>query len=378
MLDHINHIPWSTLKHAYGSASDIPDYMQGLLSLDPDEREWAQEHLIWGPFHQGSLFSSTPFVIKVLLQMVHDPATYEKPWILQYVSQVLVSAISFTSLPEATRADREYAEQILSEIHLQLPALLDFLENPDVFIRLSILRLLVLLRADLPHLDRVLAEKFKIEPEQSVRSTLAFCLSLIVNYDELPSILALLYDGVESPLVRIAVGFGGIVTLREDMPDSALTAFCASLEHNYAELATFEEMYAEYLSPLGAPSGQDRLLDCLSDTLSIRQKEQIIEALLEIYTKLPMHTTLRGRIGSGYYFEALVRLAFPEGKLPAEATVRDLSDSQWRILAAFQQLDLPTFQWNVSHSADYRAVLGLDFRSEVDFLDFMEGRRSAR
>jgi len=73
-----------------------------------------------------------------------------------------------------------------------------------------------------------------------------------------------------------------------------------------------------------------------------------------------------------------VRLAFSEGGLSPETTIRDLNDTQRRILEAFQQYDMPSIKWNVYGPFDYRTTLGFDFRSESDYLDFMSGERSAR
>jgi hypothetical protein len=106
------------------------------------------------------------------------------------------------------------------------------------------------------------------------------------------------------------------------------------------------------------------------------QKDQIMQALLSIYAQLPVRSGIR--IGCAYFLAEMVHLAFSEGKLPPETTIRDLNDTQRRVLEAFQQYDMPSFQWNVYGHYDYRTVLGFNFRGETDFLDFMLGKRSAR
>jgi len=58
MLDDLDRIPWSTLEHAYGAAGDVPDILRAMVSSDPDKREWAEDMLDMGPFHQGSLYFS--------------------------------------------------------------------------------------------------------------------------------------------------------------------------------------------------------------------------------------------------------------------------------------------------------------------------------
>lgn len=380
MLDHLDQIPWSTLEHAYGDAGDIPNIIRALVSGDSDQREWAQEMLDMGPFHQGSLYSSTPFVVRVLLELVREKDVADPSWILQYVSRVLAAAISFPPVPEpyTSVSEQAHVAQVLVEIRAQLPLLVGMLEHPDGHVRLVLLRLLMLLRTDLSHVESVLAEKFTVEADESLRAALVFCLGLVSSDSSLPSLQGILEETIESPLVRIAAGFGLIAAVKEHIADKALTAFCGVIANHYVALDRFEDMYAEYLTPLGAPLGKERLLECLSHGWSAQQRSQIVRALLSIYAQLPMAQPVGTRVGFAYYLETLVRLAFPEGRLSPETTIRDLNDIQRRILEAFQRYDLPAIRWNVHSPSDYRTLLGFDFRSEADYLDFMFGKRSAQ
>lgn len=93
MLEGLDDIPWSTLEHAYGDAADIPNIIRVLVSSDPGQREWAQDMLDMGPFHQGSLYSCTPFVVRVLLQIAPVQDTVNLAWVLEYVARVLAVAM---------------------------------------------------------------------------------------------------------------------------------------------------------------------------------------------------------------------------------------------------------------------------------------------
>jgi hypothetical protein len=381
MLDNLDDIPWSELEHAYGSAGDIPNVLRAVVSSDPAQRSWAQDMLDMGPFHQGSIYSCTPFVVHVLLQIVQEEGTADLPWILEYVSQVLAAALFVLSTSEPPSQDPEqaFAAQILVEIRAQWPLLFSMLEHVDPHVRLALLRLLVLLKADLPHLETVMAEMLTVETDESIRPALVFCSSLVAGSAPLPLVQRMLETTAESPLVRIASGFGLIAAEKERIADEALAAFCEAIVDHFAALDRFEDIYAEYLTPLGAPLGKERLLDCLQQRWSLNQRSQIILALLSIYAQLPVARSGGIRIGSGYYLEAMVRLAYPDGKLTPETTIRDLSDIQRRVLEAFQQYDMPSTKWNhyTLHS-DYRLLLGFDFQSETDYLEFMSGERSAQ
>jgi hypothetical protein len=275
--------------------------------------------------------------------------------------------------------EQAYATQILVEIRAKLPLLLGIYAHPDVHARLALLRLLMLLKADLPHLGSSLAEKVSAETDESIRVALVFCLGLVADDAPLTLVQNTIERSTESPLMRIAAGFGLIAAVKDRIADKALTAFCDVMAHDFMALDRFEDMYAEYLTPLGAPLGKDRLFDCLQRGWSARQRDQIVQALLSIYAQLPMAHSSDIRVGSAYYLATMVRLAFPEGKLPSEATIRDLNAIQRRILEAFQQYDMPAIKWNVYHlDSDYRTLLGFDFRSEADFLALYLLRRVLR
>lgn len=392
ILASLDQIPWSTLEHAYGNAGDIPDILRTLVSGDPDQREWAQDMLDMGPFHQGSLYSCTPYVVRVLLQIAEDGDAADLPWILQYVSAVLAAAnagppeLGFLARdPETARElvleqarEQEFATQIQVEVRSQGHVLTSKLDHPDAAVRIALLRLLVLLKADFPQLEAALAEKLSIEIDESVRAAEVFCLSLEAGGASHITIQAILEKTAESPLVRLAAGFGLIAAMREHIGDQVVTTFCDLIANNFDALDNFEELYADYLTPLGAPPGNDRLLDCLQQRWPAHQLDQIIHTLLHIYAQLPTAKSYGVRIGSAYYLETMVRLAFPDGKLAPATTIRDLNDTQRCILEAFQCYDMPSVEWNVYGPFDYRWELGFDFRSETDFLDFMSGERPAR
>jgi hypothetical protein len=168
MLDDLDRIPWSTLEHAYGDAGDVPNLLRAMVSSDPNTRAWAEDVLDMGPFHQGSLYSCTPFVVRVLLQLVQEEKTPEIAWILEYVSQIADAALSYFPVAEPVPADPEqaYAAQILAEVRAHWPLVLSLLNHPDGQIRLALLRLLVLLRSDVPQLEDILAEQLTNEAKE--------------------------------------------------------------------------------------------------------------------------------------------------------------------------------------------------------------------
>jgi hypothetical protein len=58
------------LRHAYGSAEDVPGLLRGLASADPVERETALDGMYGAVHHQGEVYDSTLACVPFLLALV--------------------------------------------------------------------------------------------------------------------------------------------------------------------------------------------------------------------------------------------------------------------------------------------------------------------
>lgn len=77
-LEGLNTIDWSSLAHAHGPATDVPELLRSLLSDDADVRLQACAELHETIWHQGTVFSASAAAIPFLLELlahpdVHDP-----------------------------------------------------------------------------------------------------------------------------------------------------------------------------------------------------------------------------------------------------------------------------------------------------------------
>ncbi|WP_328505036.1 HEAT repeat domain-containing protein [Streptomyces sp. NBC_00457] len=59
MFTGIDEVDWAALRHAYGSAEDVPGMLRGLASADPAEREIALDGMYGAVHHQGDVYDST-------------------------------------------------------------------------------------------------------------------------------------------------------------------------------------------------------------------------------------------------------------------------------------------------------------------------------
>ncbi|MFG2004391.1 HEAT repeat domain-containing protein [Spirillospora sp. NPDC048911] len=76
-LAGLDDIDWARLRHAYGSAADVPGQLRGLRG-SPAERERALGDLYGNIFHQGSRYEATAPAVPFLLALLADPATPDR------------------------------------------------------------------------------------------------------------------------------------------------------------------------------------------------------------------------------------------------------------------------------------------------------------
>jgi hypothetical protein len=78
MLEQLESLPWSTLTHAYGSASNVPQQIRALATGDRDTRERALWELYGNIFHQGTRYQATPYAIPFFYELLGTPNTPDK------------------------------------------------------------------------------------------------------------------------------------------------------------------------------------------------------------------------------------------------------------------------------------------------------------
>jgi len=68
---YFNQFPWNELEDAYGKAIDAPIYLFDLIGNDEEAREEAvNDYLFAKPWHQYSVYSSTPYAVKCVLHII--------------------------------------------------------------------------------------------------------------------------------------------------------------------------------------------------------------------------------------------------------------------------------------------------------------------
>ncbi|MFE2420650.1 HEAT repeat domain-containing protein [Streptomyces hokutonensis] len=78
MFTGIDEVDWASLRHAYGSAEDVPGLLRGLASTDPVERAGALDGMYGAVHHQGMVYDSTLACVPFLLALAVEEAVAER------------------------------------------------------------------------------------------------------------------------------------------------------------------------------------------------------------------------------------------------------------------------------------------------------------
>jgi len=158
-LDGLDRIDWGAMKHAYGSAADIPALFRALLSGDPVHRDLALEGLVQTIRHEGNIFPATLHVIPILYNLLEADGPHDKAKVACLLAMIADGEPSFTfcegdpAAADEWRAilknvgrslDIEVAEgrSLMTEIRELLSACLDllcpYLRDPEPAVRQSV------------------------------------------------------------------------------------------------------------------------------------------------------------------------------------------------------------------------------------------------
>jgi hypothetical protein len=383
MLDALDQIPWSTLEHAYGSAEDMPSHIRALLSDEEDTRKRAWNALQSGPFHQGSIYTCTPYVARFLIEIAQHNTVPRKALIFLYLAQLdqaarwrlewpetlpnddVVDEWSGMTNAEWRHSEREIAQQIRDELQPYNRVFLQALNDSVPEVRRSAIPYLLVLSREVPDILPQLQTPFADDDDDNVRACLALALGPMLAPNNEPFLRTILNNESESMLVRLAVGFGWLAQQKDKTPDHILSRLATLITDHAAAMSQLDGLHQTMLLP-------GRLLEGLLD-LSSQQRHLFVRPLINVALHLPLKQGVR--LGGAHYRDILVQLAFPNRVLPAEAMIHDLTDVQRAVLETIQAHHVRIRQESLWYFQD---VFGLELASVADFQAFIGGHRSAR
>ncbi|MER7187962.1 HEAT repeat domain-containing protein, partial [Streptomyces hyaluromycini] len=102
MFTGIDEVDWASLRHAYGSAKDVPGLLRGLASADAAEREVALDGMYGSVHHQGNVYDSTLACVPFLFALASRTEVQDRGAIVE----LLVSIGAESAGPRARAAVR--------------------------------------------------------------------------------------------------------------------------------------------------------------------------------------------------------------------------------------------------------------------------------
>ncbi|MCL7426599.1 HEAT repeat domain-containing protein [Streptomyces sp. YS415] len=131
MFTGIDEVDWASMRHAYGSAEDVPALLRGLASADPAERETALDGLYGAVHHQGDVYDSTLACVPFLFALAECPDLPDRGAVVE----LLVSIGGEGQGPSAVRDGAEVFARLAGDPdpgvrRTALGALVRFLDRP--------------------------------------------------------------------------------------------------------------------------------------------------------------------------------------------------------------------------------------------------------
>ncbi|MFD1325768.1 HEAT repeat domain-containing protein, partial [Micromonospora sonneratiae] len=123
----LDKIRWSRLRHAYGSAAEVPDLLRGLVDPDPAVREVALDGMYGAVHHQGDVYPCTIAAIPFLLRIAQHPGSPGRAAVVQ-----LLASIGSAEDPTELTGHHRRANQAVAEAY---PLWVTLLEDPDPEVR---------------------------------------------------------------------------------------------------------------------------------------------------------------------------------------------------------------------------------------------------
>lgn len=115
MLEGLDRIDWTKLKHAYGEASDVPGLIRDLLSRQNKVRSNAMSELFGNIWHQGTVYEASSYAVPFLQELLRSPETPDKIMIADLLAELAAGSPSLDSSFQDEGMDQWMREALADE-----------------------------------------------------------------------------------------------------------------------------------------------------------------------------------------------------------------------------------------------------------------------
>ncbi|WP_328745094.1 HEAT repeat domain-containing protein [Streptomyces sp. NBC_00285] len=176
MFTGMDEVDWASLRHAYGSAEDVPGLLRGLASTDPVERETALDGMYGAVHHQGDVYDSTLACVPFLLALVASGQVADRAGIVELVVSIGAESEGPDSGVESVLCTRaQVGVRAGAEVFVRLTG------DADPSVRRAAPEALVRFLDEPARVLGLLRERFALEPDDEVLLALTESLGLFVR-----------------------------------------------------------------------------------------------------------------------------------------------------------------------------------------------------
>lgn len=299
----LDQIPWKNLKHAYGSAEDVPDLLRKLRTAPPRGGEGSPLwHLFGNIYHQGTVYEATPHAVPFLIELAADSDTPDRAGVLELLAEI-------------ARGNSAQWEKLAHDVVALGYDVFVKITHEDSEVRLAAAHVLAQLREHSAEVAGIIRQMLKAETLGANRAGLLLLLGQTQDTcsETLAALEAACEDGDRSQRRAAAISIAGL--RHQQMPAGAAQTIIESLK------LTVEDLQPFYCLPWNAAGEVERGQDALRTCLDPAQREQAALGLIADITR---------RENTVAAVAALILLLFPVAKngRTAALTARDLSPLQ--------------------------------------------------
>ncbi|MFI2760807.1 HEAT repeat domain-containing protein [Streptomyces echinatus] len=171
MFTGIDEVDWDSLRHAYGSAEDVPGWLRALASTDTAERATALDGMYGAVHHQGRVYDSTLACVPFLFALAAREEVPERGSIVELLVSIGGSSAED---PERERRARE-AVRAGAEAFAMLAG------DSDPAVRQAAAGALVRFLDEPPRVLELLRQRLRAERDDSVLPALTEALGLFAQ-----------------------------------------------------------------------------------------------------------------------------------------------------------------------------------------------------
>ena len=346
MLETLNSIPWNELEHAYGEADEIPDLIRDLASPEPEIYERALGRLWITVIHQGTVFSSTAYVVPFFCELLQAPDVQNKTDLLFYLAHIAHgSSYHNANIREKEhRETPEMQQQIAEELRWVqatkdavsdgYATYLQVLQSSDPKLRAYAAYTLSCCQSHAVEVASAMKQHLSREEAPLARASLLLSLGLLLPNDEKTAhFFTRVLQEAEAPLIQIAAAMGCAFAMKEQTGQEVLNV----LIQGYELAPEMKEQFSEL------PFADVDLDASISDALRC-----IGLSIASLVTPTLMRAVKHSNAHNGLTLVPnLLYFALEGGKITRNMTIFDLTDLQRDALTAIYETEAI---WQIGNS----------------------------